>query len=79
MSLDSTILERNGTVLTPGSLMARFKEWSPCASLADPWKRYDVRPRGCTDSRLSLVKKDRRTTRGDDPKPTNKNKTEDSF
>jgi hypothetical protein len=33
MNLPPTISERSGTVLTPGSLMARFKDWSPRAPL----------------------------------------------
>jgi hypothetical protein len=35
MILSQTVLERNGPVVTPGSLMTRFKEWVPCASLAN--------------------------------------------
>jgi len=46
-------LERNEPVLTPGSLMTRFKEWVPCALWPILENDYDVRPQWCTDSRLS--------------------------
>jgi hypothetical protein len=35
--------------------MARFKEWVPCASLADLGNDTMCAPSGCTDSRLSQV------------------------
>jgi hypothetical protein len=53
MTLPPTFLERSGTGLTPGSLMTRFKEWSPRAPL-ELEKILCTRNR-CTDSRLSQV------------------------
>ena len=53
MILPSHILERSGTELTPGPLMARFKVWSPRAPL--DLETIKCTPRGCTDSRLSQV------------------------
>ena len=53
MTLPPTILERSGTGLTPGSLMARFKEWCPRAPLE--LETIECTPHGCTDSRLSQV------------------------
>jgi hypothetical protein len=53
MTLPPTFLERSGTGLTPGSLMTRFKEWSPRAPL-ELEKILCTRNR-CTDGRLSQV------------------------
>jgi hypothetical protein len=53
MTLPETIWSVTEPVLTPGSLMTRFKEWVPCASLADLENDMMCAPSGCTDSRLS--------------------------
>jgi hypothetical protein len=53
MTLPPHILERSGTELTPGSLMARFKVGCPRAPL--DLETIRCTPRGCTDSRLSQV------------------------
>ena len=53
MTLRQTIWSVTEPVLTPGSLMTRFKEWVPCASLADLGNDTMCAPSGCTDSRLS--------------------------
>jgi len=53
MTLPQTIWSVTEPVLTPGSLMTRFKEWVPCASLANLENDTMCAPYGCTDSRLS--------------------------
>lgn len=55
MILPRTIWSVTEPVLTPGSLMARFKEWVPCASLAKLGNDIMCALRGCTDRRLSQV------------------------
>jgi hypothetical protein len=53
MTLPKTIWSVTEPVPTPGSLMTRFKEWVPCASLADLGNDTMCALSGCTDSRLS--------------------------
>jgi hypothetical protein len=55
MILPRTIWSVTEPVPPPGSLMARCKEWVPCASLADLGNDTMCAPCGCTDSRLSQV------------------------
>lgn len=55
MILPRTIWSVTEPALTPGSWMARFKEWVPCASLANLGNDIMCARNGCTDSRLSQV------------------------
>ena len=53
--------------MTPGSLMARCKDWVPCASLADLENDMMCALVGCTDSRLSQALAGLRTAREGEP------------
>jgi hypothetical protein len=71
MILPLTIWSVTEPVLTPGSLRTRFKEWVPCASLANLGNDMMCALGGCTDSRLSQV-----TTAWAMPEKANQNSSE---